>query len=134
MKNAIKIIALFSLLNFSNVYAQKLNYKVIKEEQLEDKDHDKTMYLITFKDGTKGKICKSPDGQYWMHRVLASDKGPFTKDEAIATLYKVSKEGADAAGQLGAGAAGALTHKKILVDQNGNKYYKDKNGKKVYVK
>ena len=135
MKTIIKTICLCSFLMLSSLYAQqKPSYKVIKEEKLSDKDHDKTMYKITFKEGKDGKLCQDPNGKWWVHFVIGKDKGPFSKEEALSELHRIAVEGGAAAGQVGAGVAGGLTKKKILVDKNGNKYYLDKQGKKVYVK
>jgi hypothetical protein len=106
--------------------------KVAKEELLKDKDHDKSMYMIVFKDGCKGKLCQSPDGQWWVHFVIGKDKGPFTKQEALVKLYEIDKKGSEGMQKLGAVMVGG-PKKKILVDSKGNKYYME-NGKKVYVK
>ena len=126
----------FGFLMFHSVYGQKPAYVVAKEETLTSKDHGRTMYQITFKDGIKGKICQSPDGKWWTHRVIGSDKGPFSKEEATALMYKTAKEGGESAEKIGADATNAAMSKdkkKMYTDSQG-KYYKDKNGNKVYVK
>jgi len=136
MKKVIGIMFMSGIVLLSSSFqTQKPAYVVTKEEALKTKDHDRTMYQITFKDGIKGKICQSSDGKWWVHRVIGSDRGPFSKDEATALMYKTAKEGGESAEKVGAGAAGAMTKdRKMYTDSQGNKYYKDKNGNKVYVK
>ena len=107
--------------------------KTLKEEKI--KTHgDKTTYLITLKDGNKEKICQSTDGTWWIHMALTSDKGPYTKAEALQKAYEIDVKGSAGAEKTGAALGAMLTKdKKIYTDQYGNKYY-IQDGKRVYVK
>ena len=100
---------LIGIFSYSN--AQKASTKVSKEEQKEDskssKYGERTAYLITFKDGTSGKIWKAEnDGKWWGSNGL-QDRGPFSKDQALNWLWTYKHPSNSGNSVVGAAVIGA---------------------------